>query len=496
MIVIGILAIPFVFYFNKTDFSASQRGIAGRLYGKDVTAVEMDRGGRLFGLARDLGMVALLQDLVGNAQTENEAVNSFATNRLILEHEADAMGIKPTSAEIASAVTDVRAFHGEKGAFDITRYNDAVKNYLGLRGFTEAQIEELAADQVRLARIKQILSLGLAMPEKESAENFEKYFSRLQVSVARVKTADLEKEVKLTDDDINKYFEAHKDQLKSDEKRKVQFVPLLLTAEQKKLTGKERLDALQKLSDQANELHDAVTAKGADFDAVVVAQKFSINNSGDFTQAAPDPQLKAEPLLTEAAFQLASDEPNGEPIQAQDGFYLLHLVHITPAEPLTLEQAKPKVVDALKAQRARETLSLKMATTVATLRDVLKKGMPLAEAAKKANVKFESVPLFAIAEDIDREPGTPPPAATTPDLPQIKRAVEELKPGEVSNPVPTADGTLIVVLEKRDAPDPAKAADNRRKLDERVLEGKEMRAFFDWLMDRRKAAGVSEPQPS
>ncbi len=496
MIVIGILAIPFVFYFNKTDFSAKQRESSSRLYGHDIPAVEMDRGKRLFGLAQNLGMNALVQALAGNAQTENEAANGFATNRLILEHEADAMGIKPTGPEIASAVSDLRAFHDDKGAFDISRYNDAVKNFLGPRGFTEAQIEDLAGDQVRLARIKQILALGLAMPEKESAENFDKYFSRLQVSVARVKTADLEKEVKLTDDDISKFYEAHKDQLKSDEKRKVQFVALILSEQQKKLPGKERLDALQKLSDEANDLHDAVTAKGADFAAVAAAQKVSITNTGDFTQAAPDPLLKAQPLLTEAAFQLTREEPNSDALQAQDGFYLLHLANVTPAEPLTLEQAKPKIVDALKAQRARETLGLKAATTIATLRDDLKKGTPLTEAAKKGNLKFESVPPFAIAEDIDREPGTPPPSAKAPDLPQIKRAVEELKPGEVSSPVPTADGALIVVLEKREAPDPAKAAENRRTLDERVMEGKETNAFFDWLMDRRKAAGVTEPQPS
>src|SRR5207248_2971172 len=82
----------------------------------------------------------------------------------------------------------------------------------------------------------------------------------------------------------------------------------------------------------------------ADFVAVSVKFQLSVKITGDFTQAAPDPELKQDSQLVQAAFQLSNDEPTSEPIQGADGFYILHLVGITPARPLTLEEAKPKIV--------------------------------------------------------------------------------------------------------------------------------------------------------
>ena len=70
MIVIAILAIPFVFYFNKTDFAARGATDLGKIYGHTVTRVEFQRNARLFSLARDLGMFALLQDLTTAATSE------------------------------------------------------------------------------------------------------------------------------------------------------------------------------------------------------------------------------------------------------------------------------------------------------------------------------------------------------------------------------------------------------------------------------------------
>ena len=43
MIVIAILAIPFVFYFNKTDLSAQRQNDLGKIYDRPITQVEFQR---------------------------------------------------------------------------------------------------------------------------------------------------------------------------------------------------------------------------------------------------------------------------------------------------------------------------------------------------------------------------------------------------------------------------------------------------------------------
>src|SRR5207244_10867559 len=106
-----------------------------------------------------------------------------------------------------------------------------------------------------------------------------------------------------------------------------------LAEAEKKLTGKERVDALQKLSDKANDVEQALAEKNADFAAVAAKFQLPVKTTGDFTQAAPDPELKQDPQLTQSVFQLSNEEPTTEPIQRADGLYILHLAGISPARP-------------------------------------------------------------------------------------------------------------------------------------------------------------------
>src|SRR5438309_2596487 len=133
MIVIAILAIPFVFYFNKTDLGARGPGDLGKIYGRTVTRVEFQRNARLFTLARDLGMFTLLQDLTAGASSETTAYSEFTWNRLILHHEAERLGIRPGNGEIVNLVRTLRPFAGTSG-FDMNKYNEFVSAELPALG--------------------------------------------------------------------------------------------------------------------------------------------------------------------------------------------------------------------------------------------------------------------------------------------------------------------------------------------------------------------------
>jgi peptidyl-prolyl cis-trans isomerase D len=503
MIVITVLVIiSFSWFFVKTDPRALRSNTAGNLYGHAISDIEIGRGGRLFQLARNLGMSEFLVDLLGQwrpqhaktqSEAQREAEEEFAIDLIILRHEAEALGIRPTTTEIASVVTKMRAFHGDAG-FDLKKYNDIVQNALGPLGFSETQIEELAADQIRLERVKDLVGTGVTVSPSESKTNFEQAYSKLELSVVRFKTSEVANEVKISDDEVAKYYEGAKEQLKSEEKRKVQFVAMTLSEAEKKLTGKERIDALQKLSDKANDVEQAQSEKNADFAAVAAKFQLPVKTTGDFTQAAPDPELKQDPQLTQSAFQLSNEEPTSEPIQGADGFYILHLAGINPARPLTLEEAKPKIIDALKARKERELITIRAANAAHDLGEALKAGDPIAKAAPKLNLKMEKLPPFSLADELESKPS--PASEKIPDLPLIKNAVADLHANEVTDPLPTSDGAVVAVVEKRDPPDPAQAAVNRASLEERILQGKRAMIFSEWLKERRQVAGAQATAPS
>jgi len=563
MIVIAILAIPFVFYFVRApDYGAMKQGDVGQIYGRQLSQLEIDANARLGGLAQALGMSDFWETL-SLRQPGNGGYGTFAVDLIILRHEAERLGLRPDASEIADVVRKLPAFQGESG-FDITKFSDFVRNGLGPMGLGEEHIEQLARDEICLNEIKELLGAGVTISKDELDENFRRGYDKFFVSVIRFRSADFENGITIKDEDVQKYYDAHKSELKTDEKRKVEFVQLGLTEEaaeytnlpgplsqpayssaftdrfiqslisayaatspsvgsdvtaqrwneQKTLTGTERIEALQKLSDSATNFTEAVLE--TDFKQAAGKFQLPVHETGEFTAAAPDPQLKADPQLGAAAFKLSVQKPNNDsdPIQVADGFYILHLVGVTEARPLTMEEAKPKIVDAIKKSRTRELISSKGAEVANQLREAAKSSAAsdLQAAIQKAGVKAEKLPPFSLFEEETtkpqdnetnqskepkseqvsqgKEPKNEEPKNEPPDLPMIKQAVAFLNAGEISDFVPSAENGFIAILEKRELSDDPNAGEKKAAFEKKLLDNKQRIVLYEWLHDRQQAAGL------
>ncbi len=496
MIFITILVcISFSWYWNRTDFSTIGNAAVGKFHDRVVSQVEYQRNSRLLRLAGQLGMRDLAQDLTAGAQSESDAFQNFAWNLMVLRYEGNQLGIEPTASEIANEVKTLPAFHGKDG-FDLTAYGNFVDHALGPMGFSQAEIEELAAEQIVLKRVKKMLNAGVSIPENDLRRDFEQAYAKMDVSVVRFRTEDFAKDTPPSDDEVTKYFDSHKAELKTDETRKVKFVQFGLTDEQKKLTGRPRVEVLQKLADQANDFIEALQAKGADFDQVATKFQITPKETGEFAKAKPDPALGESPALAQAAFGLTKETPNSEPVQTKDGFDILHLIDVQPSHPLTKEDARPRIVEALKKQASQEAVANKGNEVASKLREDLQSGKTIEQAATDAGVKPETLPPFAL---VDALPGvTPPPKPEkkdeSPDMESIKQAASSLSPGTVSDYLNTAHGGLVVVLEKREDLGPAAFEKARSFLEDRTMDNKGAIVFYQWLRDRRHAAGITETE--
>ncbi|MEP7016094.1 MAG: peptidyl-prolyl cis-trans isomerase, partial [Verrucomicrobiota bacterium] len=415
-------------------------------------------------------------------------------NLMVLRHESEKLGIRPTDSEVVDVIHNLPAFRGPSG-FDLKKYDEFVQNALSPNGMGEAQIEGVVRDDLAVKRLRQLLAIGVSVPESVSKANFDEAYGKLSVRAIRLRGADVDKEIKITDEDIQKYFETHKAEYKSEEKRKIDFVVLALTEEQKKLAGKERIDQLQKLSDRANDFGQALLEKGADFKTTAAKFQLPVGSTGEFTAAAADPQLKDAPQAASMAFKLTMQEPISDPVQVADGFYILQLSGIVESRPLTLEEAKPKIVDALKRSRSRELLSTKGAEIAHQLREALKSSPSLDAAIKKAGVKAEKIPPFSLMDEPKVKPDEKADKKDPPDLVAIKNISSRLEPGEVSEFMPWEDGGLITTLEKREPPDPATYTQSKSSFDERYLTNKQQVVFFEWLRDRQRDAGLISSEP-
>jgi parvulin-like peptidyl-prolyl isomerase len=489
MIVIAILALPFCIYFVRSDIGAIRPDEFVRMYGRTITLIEARRDARLFDLALALGMSQFLQDLSGRTDRDpqGQVYGQFIINLQILRHEAEGLGVHPAPSEIVERVRNLEAFRGPAG-FDMNKYSEFVQNVLSPNGQTEAQIEDVVRDALALERIKQLVTTGIGVSESEAKTDFEKLYAKLSVTLIRLSAADFAKDVKVTDEEVWKYYEQHKAELKSSEKRKVDFVKLTFTPEQTKLTGKERVDALQKLADRANDVSQALLEKGADFQQVAAKFQLPVQTTPEFTHADPDPEFRKDPQLSTAAFKLTAQDPISDPIQVGDGFYILHLAGIVEARPLTLEEAKPQIAETIRSQHTRESLLAKGDEIVKQLREAAAANQPLAAAIEKTGAKSVKLPPFSIVDEAIEKLQEQKPDAN--ELLMVKNAVADLEPGGVSDLFPLGNGAAIAIVEKRDPPDPVKYAEQKTAFEQRFLTNMRLVAFREWLRDRAHDAGL------
>src|SRR5262249_55136765 len=105
MIVIAILAIPFVFYFvQRPDYGAMRSDQFARVYDRNISMLEAQQIARLFSLAQALGMSEFVQTMAGGSAlntNQNQAAVQFIVNLLVLRHEAERLGLRPGGSEVA-----------------------------------------------------------------------------------------------------------------------------------------------------------------------------------------------------------------------------------------------------------------------------------------------------------------------------------------------------------------------------------------------------------
>lgn len=481
MIFITILVIiAFAWLYNTTsslDRAGTDR--IGTIYGRDVTQTEFVRTGRKFELARDLGMYELLQDLVGPAMTLDQATENFVWNSMVLRRETERLGIQATNTEVEEFVKAMPVFQAE-GKFDSNRYFAVVQNALAPRGFSEDQLEELVRDSLKLGKIKELLASTTAPAQSEVQSIFEQRHQKTDASVIRLKLDEFLKNAQLTEEDIKKAFEERKDSLTTEEKRKVKYVAFTLPKEGAPTEGKEKIEAMQKLADKASDFSVAMAEKNANFEEIAKKMEVPVQQTSEFTASEPPAELGKAEEIARAAFRLTKEEPNSDPVSAENGYYVIQLAETVPPRPLTYEEAKPKLETELKSERAREAMDLRAKEIRSKIETELKAGKSFPEAVKAAGVTPETFPTFSLAE----------PKFNQPDAREVIGTASELKTGELSEFVPTTTGGLLVYVNARQPVD-NKALESEQKLIADSLSRSRREALFqEWMKNRRADANV------
>ncbi|MEO8352806.1 MAG: peptidyl-prolyl cis-trans isomerase [Chthoniobacteraceae bacterium] len=476
-----IVIICFVWLYDPTRRG---RGVGhedriGEIYGRPLSLNDAQRAARKLRVCSELGLMDLIRSLITDGRSEDEQISNFAFNNIVLKHEAEALGIVPTEEQYIEAVKKLPIFQTD-GHYDANKFNDYIQRIAAF-GFTEQLIEESVMDQLRLARIKELIASTLTPVPSEIRDVFSRGNQQTEMSYIFIKPDDISASVQVTDEDVKKAFEERKDTLRTEEKRKVRFVSFMVDQEHAKDVGRQKHALMQQLVDQASDFAVALTEKDAKLDGV--AEKFgkTVAESPEFTLTNPPEDLDKSSTVATAAFQLTKEQPNSAPLTTPNGYYVLQLAEIIPPQPLTFDEAKPKIEADLKTERTEEALQLKVAAVRAQIAEALKAGKTFTEAAAAAGVTPETLAPFSLVQ---------PGKLEKPEAMMLVRASRDLKDGQLSDPIPFGGGSLIAHVDKRLPVDDTAFEKEKATLMEEIANYRSESAFEVWLAERRKMANI------
>jgi hypothetical protein len=448
------------------------------IYGQSIAQTDIQRDVHKFQIAAGLGLNELVQSLAGNAENEQQALENYVWNSYVFDHEADALEVYATDAEVQDELARVPGFQ-TNGQFDPVKLTSFVQERLPSLGFSDAIVDELVRNQVRVRKVTDLLGSTVAVTPAELENRYVEENEKMDLAVVRLNTSDLEKGIKVTDDEAKKAYNAHKETYKSDEQRKVSIAGFELSDAQKELKGKDRTDALQKLGNDAWTFAQAVVDKSANFADQAKKYGAQLSMSAPFTAAQPDPALGKIPALATNVFRLSADYPSSDVLEGPNGYYVLHLEGTVPSRPLTFDEAKPAVIAQIQKDEAGQMLQTKANDVRNRIEAGLKAGKSFFDAALMAGVVAETIPPFSLAE------------ASKLDVPDLQAIVQNsvgLGDKQISEFVQTQAGGLFVYMNAREPVDKSEMAEGEEALKSQFGRQKRIEAFVEWLRLRKEAA--------
>jgi peptidyl-prolyl cis-trans isomerase D len=365
------------------------------------------------------------------------------TAEIALDERARALRLGLSDTEIARRITAQPSFQGPTGAFDAVRFQQAIRQ----AGYTE---QRFVAEQRRNSMRNQLSGTimgGQLVPkaaieainryqnEQRSAEYvlldhahagdvpaptpevLAQYFEQRRIlfrapeyrkiQVLALIPSDQASWIEVSDDDIKRAYEDHRESFGTPEKRQLQ--QMVYPSVEAAAGDAERI------------------AKGASF--VDVAKERGATDK-DIDLGTLTKSSIIDRAVADAAFALKEGETSA-PVQGRFGVTLIHVVKIEPEQVRPLAEVAPEI----KKQIATERAKAQILSVYDKIEDVRSEGHTLAEAAATLKLASSSI-------EVDRSGHDPSgmPARDLPDAQRLLAAAFSTEVGVDVDPLPVRDG--------------------------------------------------------
>jgi peptidyl-prolyl cis-trans isomerase D len=477
-----VVIVAFAWFYNPASMRHAEGpgGALGKLNGRTIIVSDVQKIERTMQLAYSMRMQDMLQDLTPQARTRDDSYLGFAWNVLLLRDEAKQLQIEPTSDQIAKAEKALPQFQ-TNNQFDPSKYQQFVDGALKPNGFTAGDLDDVVADYLRYTGVTDLVKGSTPLPEAIFKEQYNVLNEKLSLAIVRFSRAEFESSIQVSDDEIQKYYDQHKETIISPEKRTVELVSFLPTEEQKKLADDQKIAAKKALAENADAFAQAVLQSPENFNQIAKDKGLQVVQTESFSLDKPDKTLAGNSGLLREAFNLTKENPVSDVVEANDGFYVMKLANIDASRPLSLAEAKEQVITAIKKEKAQAAIQAKAKDLREKIDTGMKNGTGFVQAVESAGLKVETPEPFTLAD----------PGKNTEIAQLIAMNGLTLEPNETSKLLQDQDGasSLLIHLLKKDPVDPQKYEEFKKNMFAQESARYERIPIREWLRVELQKAG-------
>ncbi len=316
-------------------------------------------------------------------------------NQVLIKREAKKMGLSASKDEVIKAISAISAFQ-KGGVFDFAQYQQLLK----AQRITPAAFEQEQEEEIVIKKAQEKIKGEVKVSDEDLLKQFKQENDKVELSFIPFSPADTLKEVKLTDQDLQSYLQAHQEEFRTPELVSISYLivdPASYTGKatvteeeinafyQKHMDryqGKGGILPYQEVKEQVR--RDATSDKGARLAYEKGAEAINkYGKGGDLATAAQSlgvkivetplfslksaPQAMAgESEVINRAFLLKANELGG-PVETPRGIYLLKLKEKKPSAIPPLADVRKRVEEPASKDKAKELARKKAEEAIAQL---------------------------------------------------------------------------------------------------------------------------------
>lgn len=477
---------------SATTSEGDQPNAAGTLDGNEISFDEYNASYLSVYLARALQYG---RDIPSTTESENW-LRQAAWQRLATLREANRLGISATDAEVVAAIRS--AFSSPETGYNPEYYETFAQNTLRPLGFSKPQFEHHIRQEITMQKLGRLIGRQAVVTPLEIRRTFETLTDSFTIDYALIAPDPIEKELTVdeaaaqalfdedparftlperrdisyavfpidsfrnpdapapTDDDLLDYYEVHiKEFTTTETDTNGQPAEVVADFEDVKAditAAIARETALEATQVAADELYYSLLPGGTDIRVPDFVGK--AKEAGRATQTltglsrSANPIPDAGPAFAATAFTLGLDtiDRAGPPVVGSNNVYVLYLDGITPPRVPAFDEVRTEVLAAARQQALVTAMTEKAAAVKAAATEGIAKGDSLKTALKDLDVPVRAAPTFT---------GIDASSTSNAVVQALVQSVITYNQGEITEPIPAADGLLVAYIKARQPADPA-----------------------------------------